>query len=146
MGYHGIHHIRRCIPTDRVNRFLSAVTRWASRRVDVHALALVGSRVRGTATWISDVDLVIITDTPENYIREIQWAMEFGTVEKHNLEYYGLLTSLRIFYADGLEVEFGITDLSWAAEPLDEGTRQTIADGMKVLFEHGELLSHHLPA
>jgi hypothetical protein len=52
--------------------------------------------------------------------------------------------SLRVFYRNGLEVEFGLTDPAWAALPLDEGTRQVIAGGMRVLFERGHNLSRRL--
>ena len=53
------------------------------------------------------------------------------------------MTSLRVWYRDGLEVEFGLTDESWAASPLDAGTRSVILDGIVVLFERGDLLSRH---
>jgi hypothetical protein len=51
--------------------------------------------------------------------------------------------SVRVWYLDGLEVEYGITDEDWASTPLDEGTRQVIADGMVVLFEQEDMLSRH---
>ena len=54
------------------------------------------------------------------------------------------MTSIRVWYSDGLEVEYGITDERWTAVPLDEGSRQVIADGMQVLFERGTVLSRHL--
>jgi hypothetical protein len=57
------------------------------------------------------------------------------------IEDYGRVTSLRIQYADGLEVEYGLTERSWASLPLDDGTRSVIASGMKVVFERGRLLS-----
>jgi hypothetical protein len=67
----------------------------------------------------------------------------FGTVESHQTEDYGKLISLRVFYRDGYEVEYGITTPDWAALPLDAGTRQVISDGMVVLFERGDVLSRH---
>ena len=57
------------------------------------------------------------------------------------LDDYGKVTSVRVWYADGLEVEYGITAEDWAALPLDEGTRAVISNGMKVLFEQGDTLS-----
>jgi hypothetical protein len=52
-------------------------------------------------------------------------------------EDWGRVTSLRVWYADGLEVEFGIADRSWASAPLDVGTRRVIEDGLVVLFDRG---------
>ena len=54
------------------------------------------------------------------------------------------MTSIRVWYEDGLEVEYGIANEVWAAEPLDKGTQQVIADGMGILFERGTILSRHL--
>ncbi len=49
----------------------------------------------------------------------------------------GRVTSLRVWYADGLEVEFAIADRAWASAPLDAGTRRVIEDGCVVLFDRG---------
>jgi hypothetical protein len=57
------------------------------------------------------------------------------------VEDYGKVTSLRLWYRNGPEVEFGLTTPDWAAPPLDEGTRRVITDGMVVLQEKLPLLS-----
>jgi len=62
-------------------------------------------------------------------------------VEKHQAEDYGKLTSLRVWYQNGMEVEYGITTSHWAATPLDTETHRVISDGMIVLFELGNFLS-----
>jgi hypothetical protein len=43
-----------------------------------------------------------------------------------------------------LVIHFLANITRWAAVPLDEGSRQVIADGMQVLFERGTVLSRHL--
>jgi len=108
------------------------------------AVALVGSQARGTAGPDSDVDLVILARDPHVYLEETAWAGCFGQVEKKQLEDYGRVRSLRVWYSGGLEVEFGFTTESWAALPLDAGTRQVMMDGMRVLFERVPILSSHL--
>ncbi len=128
---------------EKIEQFLIEITNWASSRSDIQALAVVGSYSRGAATALSDLDLVLITTHPDQYLHKQGWIQQFGTVEKQQVEEYGRLTSLRIWYSDGLEVEFGITDAHWAALPLDEGSRQVIAGGMRVLFEKDRLLSRH---
>ena len=127
----------------KIDQFLSDVTQWASTRADIQAPALIGSYARNAAKETSDVDLVLITTDPNLYLSVTSWVRQFGIFDKQQIEAYGLLTSIRIWYADGREVEYGITDESWAAVPLDEGTRRVIADGMQILFERGNLLSRH---
>jgi predicted nucleotidyltransferase len=117
---------------------------WCTAQPDIMALALVGSYARNCATKTSDVDLVIITNQPDHYLKELNWAQSFGQVGRQQIEDYGKLTSIRVWYKDGIDVEYGITDESWAALPLDEGTREVISGGMRVLFERGNILSQHL--
>lgn len=130
--------------TQLVARLIDKVACWAAGQPDILALALVGSWARGTATDASDIDLVLITNNPEPYLKKVNWAAQFGDIDKYRLENYGLVTSIRIWYGDGLEVEYGITDERWAADPLDEGTRKVIADGMRMLFDRGDILGCHL--
>jgi predicted nucleotidyltransferase len=128
---------------DRVQGFLKDFTRWARSQQDVLAAALVGSHARGSARSDSDLDLVLLSDHPEQYLADFSWTACFGTVLRQQIEDYTRLVSVRVWYDDGLEVEYGITDRDWAASPLDEGTRRVIADGMVVLFEQGDILSRH---
>lgn len=128
----------------RVDQFLKAITGWASSQSNMLALALVGSHARVTARKDSDVDLVLITSQPDRYLDNFDWMQQFGSVARFQKEYYGLVTSIRTWYKDGLEVEYGITDVRWTADPLDEGTRLVITDGCRILFERDGLLSRHL--
>jgi len=129
----------------KVNDFLKAISDWAEAQPDIHALALVGSYARGSEQQGSDIDLIMIASNPMKYILEdCTWVNLFGIVEKFRPEDYGRVISLRVHYKEGLEVEFGITDESWAQSPLDPGTEQVISDGMRVLYEEGNILSRHL--
>lgn len=130
--------------THRIDQFLDDITQWASTQPDILALALVGSYARNAAKATSDVDLVLIAVDPGHYLNSRTWLQQFGTVEKQQIEYYGLLTSIRVWYAEGREIEYSITDARWAAVPLDEGSRRVITDGMRVLFEREAILSRHL--
>jgi predicted nucleotidyltransferase len=127
--------------SNQVNRFLEAFTAWASSRDDIQAVALIGSYARGTATNSSDVDLVVISKHPDYYIKQTKWTSRFGEITRQQIEDYGKLTSIRIWYTDGLEIEYGISDENWVSFPLDVGTRQVIQDGLLILFERNEILS-----
>jgi predicted nucleotidyltransferase len=130
--------------TEKVNQFLDDVTQWASVQPGILALALVGSYARNAARETSDIDLVLIATKPGDYLEDRNWLEQFGIVERLQVEPYGPLTSIRAWYSDGREIEYGITDEKWAEVPLDEGSRRVIADGMRVLFERGAILSRHL--
>jgi hypothetical protein len=129
---------------EHIRDFLDAFVTWVSDQADVQAIALVGSYARSAARDDSDIDLVVLTDTPQKYLADLKWIEHFGVVEKHQNEDYGKLTSARVWYQNGLEVEYGITAPDWAAAPLDAGTSRVISDGMIVLFERGNLLSRYL--
>jgi hypothetical protein len=89
------------------------------------------------------VDLVIIAEDPDRYLNNTDWLRVFGIVITQKVEDYGKLTSLRVWYESGLEVEYGFTTRDWAKSPLDAGTKRVIEDGMRVLFEKERLLSPH---
>jgi predicted nucleotidyltransferase len=132
------------VTLQHANTFIEHFSRWASTQSDILAVALVGSHARNAAREDSDLDLVIITDDPQKYLRQTEWAVIFGTVVKQQIENYGMLTSLRVWYESGLEIEYGLTTRAWAQIPLDEGTKEVIEGGMRVLFERTTYLSPHM--
>jgi len=123
------------------NIFIEHFTHWAFGQPDILAVVLVGSHARNAAREDSDMDLVVITDDPQKYLAHTDWTGTFGIVAKQQIEDYGMVTSLRVWYESGLEVEYGFTTRAWAKIPLDEGSRQVIEDGMRILFEKVALLS-----
>lgn len=128
---------------DHIRDFLDKFVSWGSEQADIQAIALVGSYARGAARDDSDIDLVILTDQPQKYLNAPEWIKRFGGVEKQQTEDYSKLISVRVWYQDGVEVEYGITKPDWAATPLDAGTREVILGGMIILYERGILLSRH---
>ena len=125
----------------RVDGFLFEFKRWAATEAGIHAVALIGSQARNTATSESDVALIVVVSPPNIYLEHRQWASLFGNVLRDKLEDYGKCTSLRVWYDEGFEVEYGFVDEGWAALPLDEDTRKIITNGMKVIYERQPLLS-----
>jgi predicted nucleotidyltransferase len=121
--------------------FIEDFMRWSKRRRDIRAVALVGSYARMEANPSSDVDLVILTNDPQKYLADTAWLRVFGIVITQKVEEYGKLTSLRVWYESGLEIEYGFTTREWVKSPLDKGTKRVIDDGMRVLFEKEKLLS-----
>jgi predicted nucleotidyltransferase len=128
---------------ESIRDFLNAFVAWASAQRDIEGVALVGSYARGAARDDSDIDLIVLTDQFPKYLEDLQWTELFGLVEKAQTEDYGNLTSIRVWYQNGREVEYGFTTPDWAAVPLDAGTEEVMRGGMIVLFERGDLLSRH---
>ena len=126
---------------EQVAQFLQEFAQWAAAQPGIAAVALVGSYARGAATATSDIDLVLLASDPRKYLDDTGWVERFGAVQQRQFEGYGKVTSVRVWYADGREVEYGLTDETWGADPADAGTQRVIADGMRVLFERKPLLS-----
>jgi predicted nucleotidyltransferase len=127
--------------TETIQLFLDQVVHWAEVREDIQAVALVGSYARGAAKPSSDIDLVLLVHQPAIYLAITDWIHQFGTPERQAVEDYGKLTSLRVWYVEGYEVEYGLTTPDWATPPLDAGSERVIVDGMQVLYERYPLLS-----
>jgi predicted nucleotidyltransferase len=123
------------------DELIKAVTPWAEKHVDIVSVALVGSHARGNARLDSDVDLVIQCARPARYLRDLTWISEFGVVQDVSVEDYGLVQSVRVFYADGSEVEYGITSSEWVTLPLDEGTITVLRNGVLVLLDRDGALT-----
>jgi len=100
-------------------------------------VALVGSWARGDAGPDSDLDVVLLTTSPEAYMDSTPWPdAELG--ETHD---WGGLTERRLRLPSGLELELDIAPLAWAStDPLDEGTRRVVRDGMRILHDPDRLL------
>lgn len=124
----------------RLRRFLDGISQWAKSQPDMVGVALVGSHTRGTATDASDIDLVLLTDQPRRYLENAEWTGRFGEVQRLQVEDWGMVTSLRVWYAAGPEVEFGFRTPAWATPPIDQGTQQVIAGGLHILWDRDRLL------
>ncbi len=119
-----------------IQPLLVQITQWTSTREDIAGLLLVGSYARGAATDESDVDFVLLTHQSDPYLDYNGWLSAFGHPVKIEPEDWGMVQSRRVFYDNGLEVEFGITIPAWAAvDPVDAGTRRVIADGAQILAD-----------
>ncbi|MBS1795274.1 MAG: nucleotidyltransferase domain-containing protein [Acidobacteria bacterium] len=103
---------------------------------DVLASALVGSRARGTAREDSDFDLVIVTENPDSFFNDDNWASRFHRFRESKIEITEHGRTLRSFYKNGDVYEFIIVPPSWAdTNPVADATRRLVRDGMKILHD-----------
>lgn len=133
-----------------VTELLNAVGCWAPTRSDIACVLVVGSHARGDAAADSDIDFMLLSEDPGGFLEDRSWIETFGAVESCEIEDWGAVTSLRVRYDSGLEVEFGVAHVSWTSvDPLDPGTLRVVGDGWRILFDrHGllERLRDHLEA
>lgn len=115
--------------------FLDKVKSCAKDNDMINAVVLVGSYAREEQRDDSDIDLVIISTTPKLLLEDEDFINDFGKVTKTQKEDYGRVTSIRVWYEDGMEVEFGITSPLWISKPLDEGTLKVLKDGYRVILD-----------
>ena len=118
-----------------LDAFLEEFIYWAKQQSDVEGAALIGSYAGGKATENSDVDLMILTINASRYLDNHKWLSVFGEVARSQNEIWGVVETVRAFYRTGLEIEYGFAAPSWAAIPVDAGTKRVVNGGIKVLFD-----------
>ena len=123
-----------------ISAFLDHVTAWALRQPTITGVALVGSHARGEARPDSDIDLVLLCTDPQAFLDDTAWLRVFGEVATCHTEDWGLVTSLRVYYRERFEVEFGLTSLVWAVLPVDPGTQSVVLNGMRILVDREGIL------
>jgi uncharacterized protein len=133
--------------TDEVRALLATLGGWARGRRDVVAVGLVGSWARGDARMDSDVDVVLLTEDRAQYLEDDAWVYEMGGVGLVWTRRWGTVMERRFALPSGLEVELGVAPPSWAAtDPVDEGTRRVVTDGVSVVYDPKEVLARLLDA
>lgn len=124
---------------------ISAAEAWCAARPDIEAAALLGSHARGQARASSDIDLLLLSRNWPDFLLDTAWIEHFGAVELTQLEDYGAVKSLRVWYLNGPEVEFSFSGPEWASLPLDPGTLDVVRGGLRILYDPAGLLAQLLP-
>lgn len=118
-----------------MHNIITKITDWGIFEPKIEAMVLVGSYARGNYKADSDIDICILTKYKEIMVSDTSFIEQFGTVLNYRKEYWGACTSIRVWYDNGVEIEFGVVEPEWANLPLDEGTRKVLEDGYQVLFD-----------
>jgi hypothetical protein len=118
----------------------AALEEWGCDDDRVLAIGLVGSHARGTARPDSDVDVIVVCKQPYDLLAEDLWLERFGTLRRTELEDYRLVQSRRCWYAQGLEIEFGVTSVRWCTPPIDQATAAVIKAGLAPVYDPERLL------
>jgi uncharacterized protein len=118
-----------------VEELLQRFHGWARVHDDIRALAVVGSWARETPRHDSDLDLVVLTDIPDDYAEGSHWVRELGRFELVGTRARGRLTERRLRSPTGLEIDVGFAHTGWASVPLDAGTRRVVEDGLRPVYD-----------
>ncbi|MDF2606858.1 MAG: Nucleotidyltransferase domain [Bacillales bacterium] len=121
--------------------FLKKFKEWAEQQSHIKGVAIVGSFARGDFHSNSDVDLTIISTNKVHTLESIKKDFIFCGIHNFALEEWGILTSLRILYDNGVEVEYGVVTDQWVNEPLDEGTKNVVKNGFKIICEEENIFN-----
>ena len=121
---------------DSIEVVLDDAAAWAVGREDVRGLCVVGSYARGTFGQGSDLDLVLLSARPLDYIRSDQWVRAFDGFSLAMTRQWGTVMERRLRRADGLELDVAIAEPGWAATaPLDTGTGSVVKGGFRILHD-----------
>lgn len=130
---------------DVFDSFLKELKEWSNHHQSfIKGVAVVGSYARGDFHSESDVDLIIIGPNKELILKIILDEFIYEEMNSYQFEEWGILTSLRILYINHLEVEFGVVTESWINEPLDEGTKEVVKNGFRIVLDKENIFYHVL--
>jgi uncharacterized protein len=126
-----------------VTAAVSAVVEVARAQGPTSCAALVGSWAADRATPASDVDLVVLVEQPERLLDFDGWYSTFAQgVTLIRQADFGAVQERRLRLPDGLVVEVGVSNLSWASTtPVDLGTRRVAQDGLLPLLDPQQRLA-----
>jgi len=129
---------------DESDGVVTAVIEWAKTQGNVRAVGLDGSWASGRPRMDSDLDVVVLVTTKDDYVTRAEWVSlasgSPGRIVK--TKDWGPLTERRVQLPSGFEDEYGFAPTSWASvDPIDPGTAQVISDGFQVLYDPDGLLA-----
>jgi len=128
--------------TQLTNNFISQLNAWLRTQSSIRGALLVGSHARGDATEDSEIDILLLVTKAELYLSATDWVHRFGTVDAIKKEKYGIATSVKVRFKNGVQVEFKVAPLPWATtNPVDEDTREVVLNGAKILWDADNLLN-----
>jgi hypothetical protein len=134
---------------DEYEALLNRVKAWVTDQPDIRAVGLAGSWARGEARMSSDVDLVVLTDDSDRYIKKSAW-IELATGQHGQIirtQSWGPLIERRVKEPSGFLIEFGFAPTSWASiDPLDPENARIVAEGFKVLYDPDGMLAELVAA
>ena len=129
------------VNSEQADSLVEGITHWARLEPSIRALALAGSWARGAAQPESDLDVLVLADPIEPWVQSDQWLRELAAmlgfrIDVVDLERWGVALSWRAWLAADVELELTFARPEWAAvDPIDEGSRRVVQDGLRVMVD-----------
>lgn len=136
--------------TQAYSKLLQQIETWAQAEADVAGVAVIGSRARihdHPADEWSDLDLLVIAESPERYLADAHWVEAIGapwltfverTADGHNWE-------RRVLFAGGLDVDFSLLPAPIARQMTEQPMPADAVDlfrrGVRILVDKEGLLA-----
>lgn len=115
--------------------FKDALRAWAEEEPRIDAAITIGSYVRGTQKPDSDIDAVIVSSDKLYFIENTAVLKRFGSYSRYQLEDWTACTSVRVWFDDGMEVEFGFVRDFWATNVAESGAARALEDGFETIYD-----------
>ena len=126
---------------------LDRAVSWARGQPDIRAIAVVGSYARERQSLDSDLDLLLLTTSPNIYTVDDGWIAKLDAGELIASREWGAVTERRLSGIEGIEIDIGIAQPRWASTcPVDPGTHKVVRDGLRILYDPDRLLEQLLQA
>ena len=123
-------------------QLLQRIVEWSHACPEVQAVALVGSGARGDypADEWSDIDLILVTSTPDCFLQSSGWldAIDepwISTVERDSA---GKIVERRVLFRSGVDVDFIVLSVERVQALREEPLASIISRGMQVLLDKGD--------
>jgi hypothetical protein len=113
---------------------------WAGEQSHIEGIALVGPCADDENEDDANLSFLIITSKKKKTLEAIL-QLPFEPIEQASQEEYGLLTSIKVVYASGMEADYGVTGEEWLQIPLEEELGAALMSGFKVIWESEELFA-----
>lgn len=132
-------------------QLLERTVDWATGQDDIRTLLVVGSMARSEmpADEWSDIDVVIVSEEPEKYLRNADWLLPIGNYILTFLETtaVGGGKERRVMFEGGVDVDFSVFPASIFKGMLEvEEIKEVLSRGVKILLDKDgevqELLSN----
>lgn len=138
---------------EKYQDIITRVSRLAQERDDIRAAIMVGSRARQDTPaddW-SDLDVSIVTTTPNFYINEESWLREIGDYWVTFIENTatGEEKERRVIFEDGLDVDFAILPVETVCQIMansgkciPEDIKYSLGRGFRILIDKDSLFDN----
>jgi len=137
----------------RYQTLLDEITNWAEQEYTVKALIIIGSQVqpKGLTDIWSDLDLMMLVETPQIYLSDDDWLESFEEVACSYIDDMSLgnldwsWTVKRVLFSNGLDVDFNILPVEYLDSVLDIN-REIIAQGHCIIYDSTGIIEDKIQA